>query len=324
MGLFETASYLYSRAVGDAIDSSDIDAVIAWPEESLSILFAVADQVRRRFHGPLVDPCTLMNVKSGGCGEDCAFCAQSIHNSSQVDITPLANPEEIRRRLAAACSRDFPFCVVSSGRRLGRDEIKIICSALKNSPGEKHASLGILDEEDFHMLREAGVVCYNHNLETSRSFFPNIVSTHTWDERAATVRRAKAAGLHVCCGGILGLGETWNDRKEFCLQLRELDVDTVPLNFFNPVPGTRINPPCESTLDFLKIISLFRLAMPGKNIKVCGGRELHLGSLQGMMFFAGANGYVSGGYLTTPGAGIEADERMIKALGLMKRGIGKI
>ena len=171
------------------------------------------------------------------------------------------------------------------------------------------------------MLRDAGVVCYNHNLETNRSFFPNIVTTHTWEERVETVKRAKKAGMHVCCGGIVGLGESWNDRKQFALELKELDVDTVPLNFFNPVTGTRLSPPVESPLDFLKIVALFRLVLSSKTIKVCGGRELHLGALQGLLFYAGANGYVSGGYLTTPGAGVDADDRMIEALGLEKRDI---
>lgn len=322
MNPFERASHLYTRAIGNAVDDNDIAEIINWPAESLSVLFAAADQVRRNFHGNSVDPCSLMNVKSGGCSEDCAFCAQSGHNDTTVDITGLADTAEIRKKLDYARSRNLPFCVVSSGRRLTRSETGSICDALTGCSGEKHASLGILDDEEFAMLRKAGVVCYNHNLETSRSHFPKIVSTHTWDERAATVKRAKAAGLRVCCGGIFGIGETWNDRREFCLQLRELGVDTVPINFFNPVPGTRLAPPAESPLDFLKIVALFRLTLPARAIKVCGGRELHLGALQGLMFYAGANGYVSGGYLTTPGAGIDNDDRMIAALGLKKREIG--
>ncbi|MBN1578644.1 MAG: biotin synthase BioB [Chitinispirillaceae bacterium] len=321
MNLFEAASRLYSHAIDGGIDPAGIDAVIDWPKESLSVLFAATDQVRRRFYGTTVDPCSLMNVKSGGCSEDCAFCAQSGHNSASVGVTGLADPEEIKKRLALARGHDLPFCVVSSGRRLTRNEIRTICSALKDVSGEKHASLGILDDGEFALLRDAGVVCYNHNLETSRSFFPKIVSTHTWEERVATVKRAKAAGLRVCCGGIFGVGETWADRREFCLQIRGLDVDIIPLNFFNPVPGTRLAPPVESPLDFLKIVAFFRLVMPAKTIKVCGGRELHLGGLQGLMFFAGANGYVSGGYLTTPGAGIDADDMMIAGLGLKKRGV---
>ncbi len=319
MNLFETAAHLHDKSVDDAIDENDMDTIVSWPPEALPVLFGATDAVRRRFHGLHVDPCALMNVKSGGCSEDCAFCAQSGHGEAAVEITELAEPDEIALRLAAARNRALPFCVVSSGRKLTTGEIALICRALKGQAGEKHASLGILDEAEFALLREAGVVCYNHNLETSRSFFPKIVSTHTWEERVATVNKAKAAGMRVCCGGIFGLGETWNDRVQFCLELKELDVDTIPLNFFNPVPGIRVSPPSESALDFLRIVALFRLTLPSKSIKVCGGRELHLQALQSLIFYAGANGYVSGGYLTTPGAGIDADDTMVALLGLRKR-----
>jgi biotin synthase len=319
MDLFEKAEHLYTHAAAGVIDGNDIETIIGWPLESMSVLFSVTDQIRLKFCGASVDPCSLLNVKSGGCSEDCSFCAQSGHNRTSVPVTDLADPELIRQRLAHARSNNLPFCVVSSGRRLSREEVLTICDALKGNPGEKHASLGILDKFEFDQLRDAGVVCYNHNLETSRDYFPKIVSTHTWDERVATVKLAKAAGMRVCCGGIFGVGETWNDRKEFCLQLKALDVDTIPLNFFNPVPGTRAKPPKESPLEFLKIVALFRLVLPAKTIKVCGGRELHLGALQSLLFYAGANGYVSGGYLTTQGAGIDADDRMIEALGLHKR-----
>jgi len=321
MNLFEQAAHLYARASADAIDDTDIAAIINWPLESLSVLFSVADQIRLKYCGNSVDPCSLMNVKSGGCSEDCAFCAQSGHSHTSVDITELAKPEEITKRLQNAHEHNLPFCVVSSGRRLTQQEVGTICSALKGQKGEKHASLGILDKEEFTMLVDAGVVCYNHNLETSSTYFPSIVSTHTWGERAATVRLAKASGLHVCCGGIFGIGETWDDRKAFAKELKELNVDTIPINFFNPVPGTRITAPKESALEFLKIVALYRLMLPTKTIKVCGGREYHLGALQSLLFYAGANGYVSGGYLTTKGAGIDADDIMIESLGLNKRSI---
>lgn len=321
MNLFEKASYLYSRSIAKAIDTNDMDMIIGWNNDEISPLFAAADQVRRHFHNNEVNPCSIMNVKSGACSEDCAFCAQSGSNHTTVDITKLATPEAIKERLAQARSHNLPFCVVSSGRRLTKTEIGSICSALKGSKGEKHASLGIIDEEAFGMLRDAGVVCYNHNLETNESFFPKIVTTHSWSERVATVKRAKTAGMRVCCGGIFALGETWKDRKQFCITLRDLDVDTIPLNFFNPVAGTRVAPPQESPLDLLKIVSLFRLALPTKTIKVCGGREFHLGLLQGLLFYAGANGYISGGYLTTGGAGVDADDKMIEGLGLVKRTI---
>jgi len=319
MSIFNKAQLLYEKSVNGKIDESDMDMIITWPHHEISVLFACADQVRRRFFDDKVDPCSLMNIKSGNCSEDCAFCSQSAHNSSSVQIRELAKPEEIKEQANKSFQHHLPFCVVSSGRKLTTEEVRNICNTLKECPGEKHASLGILDEYEFQMLKDAGVVCYNHNIETSRSFFPRIVTTHTWEERVETVRRAKKAGLQVCCGGILGMGETWEERKEFCLQLRDLDIDTVPLNFLNAIPGTRLEAPSDSPLEFLKAVSLFRLVMPRRTIKICGGREVHLGPLQGLLFFAGANGYVSGGYLTTPGAGIDMDDSLIGSLGLRKR-----
>jgi biotin synthase len=210
---------------------------------------------------------------------------------------------------------------VSSGKRLDKSEFQALCGALSEcgDGGEKHASLGILSDNDFTALRDAGVVCYNHNLETSRSHFGKIVTTHGYDDRVDTVRRAKAAGLRVCCGGIFGVGEGWEDRIALCLELRGLGVDTVPINFLNAIEGTRVEPPKETPIEFLKIVSLYRLTMPKSTIKVCGGREKNLGALQPLIFFAGANGYITGGYLTTGGAGLEADDGMIGALGLHRK-----
>lgn len=318
MNYFSIAETLTKKATDKKTTPTDLDTIIDWPLEELPLLFAAADRVRRFFFASAVSPCTLMNVKSGACSEDCAFCAQSRHNATGVNVTPLAPPEEIRKQAEIAAARGLPFCVVSSGRRLSKNEVRAIADAVAPASCEKHASLGILDADDFALLKKAGVVCYNHNLETARSYFPRIVTTHTYDDRIATVRFAKAEGMRVCCGGIVGLGESWQQRKEFCLELALLDVDTVPLNFLNARPGTRIAPPAESPLEFLKIVSLFRFALPDKTIKVCGGREVNLGSLQSLMFYAGANGYVTGGYLTTPGAGIEQDDAMIAAMGLSR------
>jgi biotin synthase len=318
MNLFETAYQISEKSISDSISGKELDDIITWPLEELPLLFAAADRVRRRFFGNSVNPCTLMNVKSGGCSEDCAFCSQSAHHTSGVAVTPLAPAADIRKQAKFAAENGLQFCVVSSGRRLGRGDVKTIADALAPCACEKHASLGILDAEDFALLKKCGVVCYNHNVETSRSFFPSIVTTHAYDDRIATVKKAKAAGMRVCCGGIFGLGETWGQRKAMCLELKTLGVDTVPINFLNAIPGTRVKPPKESPLEFLKIISLFRLSLPSKTIKVCGGREANLDGLQGLMFYAGANGYVTGGYLTTPGAGLAHDDAMIEKLGLSR------
>jgi biotin synthase len=236
-----------------------------------------------------------------------------------VEVKDLAAPEEIIKNLKAALEKNLTFCVVSSGRKLSRDELRKVADALKKCKGELHASLGILTEEEFKLLRDAGVSCYNHNLETSRRFYPKIVSTHDYEDRIATVRAAKKAGLAVCCGGIFGMGETWEDRKSLCLELKPLEVDTIPINFYIPIHGTRVKPPQETPMEFLKIVSMFRLAHPDKTIKVCGGREVNLGPMQALIFIAGANGYISGDYLTTKGDSVEADDLMIKKLGLVKK-----
>jgi|WetSurMetagenome_2_1015567.scaffolds.fasta_scaffold00565_9 biotin synthase len=323
MNVFEEARRLYEKSLDDAVSPADIDAVIAWPTDELSLLFACADRVRRTFFRNSVEPCALLNVKSGNCSEDCAFCGQSSHNGTNVAVWGFVGEDEIVAAGRDAAGKNLDFCVVSSGRRVSRDELGRIAEALKRFEGEKHASLGILSEEEFGLLREAGVVCYNHNLETSRRYYPFIVSTHSYDHRVQTVRAAKKAGLKVCCGGIFGMGETWEDRKDLCLELRALDVDTIPINFFIPIPGTRVEPPRESPLEFLKIVSLFRLAHPRRTIKVCGGREKNLGAMQALIFSAGANGYVSGNYLTTSGNGVAADDEMIRLLGLTKKHDGK-
>jgi len=321
MNYFQKSENLYNDAVSaGGISVDDMRVVADWPLDKITLLFAAADQVRRRYFGDAVDPCTLMNIKSGGCSEDCAFCAQSHHNNADINIQNLSMPDDIMRRCKEAWSKGLPFCVVSSGKRLNADEFQTVCTVLADcgNAGEKHASLGILGDDEFVMLRNAGVVCYNHNLETARSFFNNIVTTHTYDDRLATVRRAKSAGLKICCGGIFGIGESWKHRIELCMELRGLRADTVPINFLNAVPGTKIPAPKEPPLELLKIVSLFRLSLPKSTIKVCGGREKNLGQLQPLIFHAGANGYITGGYLTTGGAGLDADDGMISELGFKR------
>lgn len=318
MEYFKQAEKLYAKACRNAIGESDLDTVIAWPREALSVLFAAADQVRRRCAGSGIEACAIMNVKSGGCPEDCAFCSQSAHNSARITAQALSGESEIIAQYREAARQGLSFGVVSSGRGLSASELEGLATTLSRCEGPTHASLGILDTYQFRMLRKAGVVCYNHNIETSRRFFPRIVSTHSYDDRVNTVRRAKAAGMHVCCGGIFGIGETWEDRKDMALELRELEVDTIPLNFLLALEGTRVTGPEERPLDFLRIISLFRFALPDRVIKVAAGREIHLGKLQPLIFYAGANGMISGDYLTTKGDSIESDNRMLSDLELVK------
>ena len=321
MDPFNKAKQLYDKAIEKRTNEEDLDTVIGWKEEELSILFSCTDLVRRHFYGNKVKACAIMNIKSGGCSEDCGFCSQSVHNKASIAFTKLPAKDEIIAKYKFARAHNLSFGVVSSGRQLSSREIIKVVDALRECGGDVHASLGIIDSKAFAVLRQAGVVCYNHNLETSREYFNKIVTTHGYDERVETVRRAKHAGMDVCCGGIFGMGETWADRKSLCLELQALDVDVIPLNFLDPIPGTRVSPPKESPLEFLKIISLFRIAHPDKTIKVAGGREVNLGRLQSLMFYAGANGYISGDYLTTKGDSIESDDKLIKALGLVKSNV---
>ncbi|MBD3346238.1 MAG: biotin synthase BioB [Chitinivibrionales bacterium] len=315
---FSRAEKLLERAIGKKITQEDVETVISWPGEDLSLLFAVTDRVRRHYFADAVEPCAIMNIKSGGCSEDCAFCSQSAHNDASVTVQALSGKEEILTHYHQATSKGLKFGVVSSGKRLSSRDIIKLADALRECDGPVHASLGILSEKEFDILTKAGVVCYNHNLETSRNFFSQIVTTHTYDDRVSTIKKAKTAGMRTCCGGIFGLGESWNDRADLFAELHRLDVDTIPINFINSIPGTKIAPPGESSLEFLKIISLCRIILPDKIIKVCGGREINLGKLQGLMFYAGANGYISGDYLTTKGDSVESDDKMVEGLGLRK------
>jgi len=321
MNTFKNAEYLYEKALEREITEKDLDIIVQWPLEDICCLFACANKLRQTFFKNTVDPCALMNIKSGGCSEDCAFCSQSAYNNTSVPVTELAKEEEIIKNNLEAYKKSLTFCVVSSGRRLSQQEVKKVANALKKCKGELHASLGILSMEEFQLLKESGVKCYNHNLETSRSYYSKIVTTHKYEDRINTVKAAKSVGLLVCCGGIFGMGESWEDRKELCLELKKLDVDTIPINFLNAIPGTRVNPPKETPLEFLKIVSMFRIAHPDKTIKVCGGREVNLRKLQPLIFFAGANGYISGDYLTTKGDSVESDDEMIKEINLIKKSL---
>lgn len=319
MTAFQRIDELCGKACQKEIDRHNLEQIAAWPLEELPVLFAGADKVRRHFLAGTVEACAIMSIKTGGCGEDCAFCSQSLHNKAKISVRDLAGKGEIVEAFRSAREQGLALGLVASGKRLSPEEVGLVAEAVRECEGPGvHASFGVLGEEELKILREAGVTCYNHNLETGRDFFGRIVTTHTYDERVATVKRAGDVGMRVCCGGLFGLGETWDDRIALCLELRNLDVDVVPLNFLHWTPGTAVEPARESPLEFLKIVSLFRFGLPDKHIKVCGGREVILGKLQGLIFHAGADGYISGDYLTTKGDSVASDDRMVEALGLTK------
>jgi biotin synthase len=284
-------------------------------------VLAGANGLRRHFKGDAVRLCSIVNARSGACSEDCAYCAQSGRHGGKTDIYPLIPEEELVSALERA-ARDGASCfgVVTSGRGMSGGELDRVSEFISNNKGGSvrlSCSLGELGPEALKRLKESGVRRYHHNIETAGSFFPNICSTHTFADRMRTVKNAKQAGLEVCCGGIIGLGETPRQRLELAFTLRELGVDSIPVNILNPIPGTPLeNQERLSPAEILRTLAIFRFILPDKDISVCGGRETNLRDMQSWIFYAGANGMMVGSYLTTQGRPVEQDRQMIKDLGL--------
>ncbi|MBW4054929.1 MAG: biotin synthase BioB [Proteobacteria bacterium] len=287
------------------------------------LLFAEAARIRDHFVGTSVHLCSIINAKSGRCAENCAFCAQSAQHDTGVPVYPLVDEDEIVRS-ATLAGQNGAGCygIVTSGTRINKtDELDHVCRAVGRITSEAgvspSCSLGILDTESAVRLKNAGMDTYHHNLETARSFFPHICTTHDYEDDVETIRTAKAVGLRVCCGGIFGLGETRAQRIEMALTLRDLDVDSIPLNFLTPVAGTRLESADNLTpLECLTTIAIYRFLLPDKRISICGGREKNLRELQSWMFLAGASGMMIGNYLTTSGRSHEIDRQLLTDLEL--------
>jgi len=291
-------------------------------QEEIVMLLAHANILRNHFKGNRIDLCAVVNAKSGRCAEDCIFCAQSARHKTAIKTYPLMNASELIRvsRLAGG-EGAHRLGIVTSGKGItSREELEKICESIReiseNSNLTPCASLGVLSDEQLSRLRDAGLKRYHHNLETAESHFPKICSTHTYDERVQTVLMVKKKGFEVCSGGIFGLGETPEQRVELSFTLKDLEVDSIPLNFLNPVKGTPAEKqPLLPPLEILKIIALFRFVLPKKDIRVCGGREVGLRTLQPLMYLAGANGTMVGNYLTTSGRDSRVDLQEILDLG---------
>ena len=287
------------------------------------LLFAEAGRIRGRYVGDNVTLCSIINAKSGRCPENCAFCAQSAHHDTTVASYGLVDEEEMvacAKSAESAGASCYGIVTSGTGIRTGA-ELDQICATLRRIRSETgitpSCSLGIMEYETALILKAAGMETYHHNLETSRSFFPSICSTHDYEQDVETVRSAKRAGLKVCSGGIFGLGETFEQRVEMALTLRELEVDSIPVNFLDPVQGTRLAQADFLTpLECLKTIAVYRFLLPDRQIKVCGGRERNLRELQSWIFMAGASGMMTGNYLTKAGRDPQADRRLINDLGL--------
>ena len=288
--------------------------------EDMTAILQVADAVRRRKFGQRITLCSIVNARSGDCGEDCSFCAQSLHHEGNSRSFPLLSTEDLLAAYDAAADQPIRhFGVVTSGETLTAEDLQSICGTIAARPQARTgwcASFGNLDVSQFLELKAAGLVRYHHNLETARSFFPQICTTHSYDSRIATVRAAKEAGLQVCCGGLLGLGETLEQRVEFALQLAELQVDQIPLNFLVPIPGTPLaGQPLMKALEILRTIAMFRLVCPEASLKVAAGR-VHLNRLQSMIFYAGCNAMMIGDLLTIAGGPTAEDLEMLEDLEL--------
>jgi biotin synthase len=284
-------------------------------------LAAVANRVRQEFHGSEIDLCSLLNAKSGRCPEDCTFCAQSAHYKTDAPIYPMMDMTRIAEMAREAQTNGTGrFCLITSGRELNDKEFETILGALdrirKETTLDLDCSLGTLSEERAESLRKVGVARYNHNLETAESHFPQICSTHSFRDRVKTIEVLKDQGFSICCGGIIGLGESPQQRLELAFALRQLGIDCVPFNILNRRPGTPLeHSETLAPMEIIKTISLFRLILPKGTIKIAGGREANLRDLQSLALLAGANGLIVGNYLTTPGRNGEDDLRMIKDLG---------
>ncbi|MDD5170466.1 MAG: biotin synthase BioB [Syntrophales bacterium] len=286
-------------------------------------VLAAASEIREHFKGREIILCGIVNAKSGKCSENCKFCAQSSHYPTDAAIYPLMTAGRITEeaRDAARGGAEF-FGIVTSGKRIKAkkewSEIFKAIEGVKDAGLKACGSLGIIDAAKAHELKAAGLYRYHHNLETSRSFFKNICTTHEYDEDIASVRAAQEAGLTVCSGGLIGLGEGITHRIEMAETLRELNVDSVPLNILNPIKGTPLAlaqplPP----LEILMTIAVFRFMLPDKDIKLCGGKEKNLRQLLPLGVVAGANSLMTGNYLTTTGRDSSLDQEMIADLGLI-------
>ena len=283
-------------------------------------LLAGADKIRERFKGKKVNLCSIINAKSGSCSENCAFCAQSISHKTKIEKYPLVDFKAITEAVQTAVQNQAGcFGIVTSGNAVPESEIDKICASVEENKklGIKiSASIGSADLDRLKKLKKAGLKRFHHNIETAESFFPNICTSHSYSDRISTAKAVKKAGLELCSGGIFGLGESRAQRVEFAFAVKELDADSVPLNFLNPIAGTPLaGQKPLSPEEILKSIAVVRYILPEKDINVCGGREVNLRDLQSWIFFAGANGMMTGDYLTTSGRGTQQDLKMIKDLG---------
>ena len=312
---------------GEALSRPEARAVLATPDEALLALLDAAFQVRRKFFGRKVRLQMLQNAKSGACQEDCGYCSQSAVSTADISqYGLLSKTEMVAGAKQAVASKAVRYCIVISGRAPLEREITTISEAVRDIkhdvPVQVCCSLGLLTEEHAARLKQAGVDRINHNLNSSERFHPDIVSTHTYEDRLSTIRNARAVGLEICSGGIAGMGETDEDVIDLAFALRDVRPDSIPMNFLHPVDGTPMQGRKHLTPHkCLKILCLFRFLHPKTELRVAGGREFNLRSMQALALYPADSLFV-GGYLTTPGMPAAEAWKMIEDLGFEVDAIG--
>lgn len=303
---------------GEDITREDALALV---KEPLDELASSANEIREKMCGNRFDMCTIINGKCGRCSEDCKYCAQSAHYHTDCqDAYPLLSTRELlegaKRNKEQGVLR---YSIVTSGRALSEQEVEQVCESIREIRRQVEievcVSFGLLGEEQFRKIREAGASRVHCNLESSRNYFPQICTTHTYDDKIATLTAAKKAGLSVCSGGIIGLGETMEDRIDMALTIRELGVKSIPVNLLNPIKGTPYeNNRILTNDEFCRVIAIFRFIIPDGDIRLAGGRGL-VGDRGEKCFKSGANAAISGDMLTTAGITAATDMELLKKIG---------
>lgn len=307
---------------GGEITVDEAKALIRTSDDDTMVLLAMADKIRQKFSGDAVDLCAIINARSGSCPEDCKFCAQSAHYKTCTKTYGFLPEDEVvaaaRKVKAAGAAR---FDIVTAGRDQHNpkdfDEIVHLIRRIRQEVGiEVCCSLGFLTPEQAKRLHDAGLSRLHCNIETAPSYFDQVCTTHTIEEKVQNVATAQAAGIRVCCGGIIGLGETLDQRVEMAFQLKKMGIDAIPLNVLNPVPGTPFEHNARlSPMEILRSFAMFRFVLPKAQIRTAGGRQVNLRSLQSLALAGGMNGVMIGNYLTTKGTDPADDITMLHDLG---------
>lgn len=305
---------------GESVSREEADWLAAYPD--LDELCDAANEVCRHWQGRDVDSCSIVNARSGMCGEDCKWCAQASRHHTGCETYNFLDPAEVMKAASANDAAGIrKFSLVTSGRAVSKRDLAKFCDVYKKLSSETDlylcASMGLLGEEEMKMLKEAGVRRYHCNMETSSKFFKTLCSTHTPEDKKRTIAAARACGMEVCSGGIIGMGETLADRLDFAFELRELDVDSVPINILNPIPGTPLqDTPLISEEDIIRTVAIFRFILPTKSLRFAGGRMRLSHKSMLRIMTGGMNGVLMGDMLTTVSNTIADDRVLFKEAGL--------